>query len=55
MRYAINEKLETTPDRWNRTSKSKKKNQNTRRKGNVQIPGNIGSWHHQTSGDERKN
>ena len=24
-------------------------------KGNVQILGNIGSWHHQTSGDERKN
>ena len=24
-------------------------------KGNLQILGNIGSWHHQTSADERKN
>ena len=32
----------------------KKKNQNSRRKGNLQILGNIGSWHHQTNGDERK-
>ena len=28
--------------------------QNARRKGNLQILGNIGSEHHQTSGDERK-
>ena len=31
-----------------------RKNQNARGKGNLQILGNIGSWHHQTSGDERK-
>ena len=32
-----------------------KKNQNTRKKGNLQTLGNIGSEHHQTSGEERKN
>ena len=41
-------------DRRNQTTKSRK-NQNAKRKGNEQILGNIGSWHHQTSGDERKN
>ena len=34
---------------------NQEKNQNTRRKGNLPILGNIESWHHQTSGDERKN
>ena len=34
---------------------NQEKNQNARRKGNLQILGNIRSWHHQTSGDERKN
>ena len=29
-------------------------NQNTRRKGNFQVPENIGSGHHQTIEDERK-
>ena len=32
-----------------------KQNQNDDRKGNLQILGNIGSGHHQTSGDVRKN
>ena len=31
-----------------------KKNQNTSKKGNLQVLGNTGSGHHQTSGDERK-
>ena len=31
------------------------KSLNAQRRENVQILGNIGSWHHQTSGDERKN
>ena len=30
------------------------KNQNARRKGNLKLLENIGSWRHQTSGDERK-
>ena len=38
----------------NRTTKSRK-NQKARRKGNLQVLGNIGSGHSQTSGDERKN
>ena len=38
----------------NTTAKSRK-NQKARRKENLQILGNIGSWHRQTSGDERKN
>ena len=54
MWYASNEKQQTTPDGPNGTTKSRK-NQNTRRKGNLQILRDIGSWHHQTSGDERKN
>ena len=33
---------------------NQEKNQNARRKGNLQILGNIGSGHHQTSGEERK-
>ena len=34
---------------------NKEKNQNARRKGNIQILGNIGSGHDQTNGDEGKN
>ena len=45
--------LEMTPDGRNGTTKSRK-NQNDRRKGKLQIHGNIGSGHHQTSRDERK-
>ena len=37
---------------WYITTKSIK-NQNARRKGNLQILGNIGSGHYQTSGDKR--
>ena len=37
----------------NRTTKSSN-NQNVRRKGNLQILGDIGSWHDQTTGNERK-
>ena len=32
-----------------------RQDENTRRKGNVQILGHLGGWHHQTSRDERKN
>ena len=31
-----------------------RKNQNARRKGNLQILGNIGTWHYQTSRNESK-
>ena len=34
---------------------NQEKNENARWKGILQILGNIESWHHQTSGDERKN
>ena len=51
MRHANNEKQETTHDGRNRTTEPRK-NQNDRRKGNLQILGNIG--HHQTSGDKIK-
>ena len=54
MCHASNEKRETTHDGRKRTTESRK-NQNTRRKGNLQINGNTGSRHHQTSEDERKN
>ena len=40
-------------DRRNRSTKSRK-NQNARRKGNLQLTGNFGSGHHKTIGDERK-
>ena len=53
MHHAYNEKQETTRDGRNRTTKPRK-NQNTRRKRNLQILGNIESGHCQTSGDERK-
>ena len=54
MRHASNEKWGTTHDRKNRTTKSRK-NQNARRKGNLQIFGNIESWHPQTNGDKETN
>ena len=53
MHQASNEKQQITHVRKNRTTKSRK-NQNAQRKENQQILGNIGKWHHQTSGDERK-
>ena len=34
---------------------NQEKNQNVRRTGNLKALGNIGSGHHQISGDERKN
>ena len=48
MSYANNEKREMTNDGRNRTSKSRK-NKNSQRKGNLQILGNIGIGHQQTS------
>ena len=54
MSITYNEKQKTTNDGKNRSTKSKKKNENTQRKGNFQILGNIGSGHHQINGDERK-
>ena len=53
MRHASSEKWQTTRAGKSRTNKSNS-NQNARRKGNLQILGNIGSWHHQTSKNERK-
>ena len=50
MSVAIKKKRETTNNRGNRTAKSRK-NQNARRKVNLQVLGNFGSGHHQTSGD----
>ena len=54
MYHANNEKQKTTNDERNKTTKSRK-NQNIQREGNIQMLGNIGSGHHQISGDERKN
>ena len=51
MCHTNNEEWEMTDDRRNRTTKPRK-DQNAQRKGNLQILGNIGSWHHQTIGDE---
>ena len=48
MRHASNEKWQTTPNGRSRTTKSSS-HQNTRRKGNLQILGDIGSGHHQTN------
>ena len=53
MRHTSNEKRKTTHDGRNRTAKSRK-NQDIRRRGNVQILWSIGSWHHQTNRDEGK-
>ena len=54
MHHASNEKWQVTHDRRSRTTKSSS-NQNARRKGNLQILGNIGSWHHRTNRNQRKN
>ena len=54
MRHANYEKRETTHDGKNKTTLSRK-NRNAQRKEHLQILGNIGSGHHQTRGDERKN
>ena len=53
MHHGNYENWEITQCWRNGTTKSKK-NLNTRRKGNVQILGNIINRHHQTRGDERK-
>ena len=53
MCYAINEKGKTTNNGRNETIKLKIK-KNAQRKGNLQMNENIGSGHHQTSGEERK-
>ena len=47
MCYSNYEKWKTTNDGRNRTTKTRK-NQNTRRKGNLEISGNIGNGYHQT-------
>ena len=52
--HAYNKKQGKTNNGRNRTAKSRP-NQNTWRKGNLQVLGNIGSGHSQTSGDERIN
>ena len=53
LRHACNKKWQTIHYRRGRTTKSSS-HQNTRRKGNLQILGHIGSWHHQTTENERK-
>ena len=53
MCHANKEQRKTINDGRNRTTKSRK-NQNSQRKVNLQILGDIGSGHHQTCGDERK-
>ena len=42
-------------DKWYMTEGVELPNQVVIRKGNLQILGDTGSWHHQTSGNERKN
>ena len=54
MCYANNEERQTIPDRRNGTTKSTKKLDRSE-KGNLQLLGNIGSWHHQIRGDVRNN
>ena len=54
MRHDNNEKWQMTHNGRSRTTKSNS-NQNTWGKRNLQILGDIGSWYHQTSGNERKN
>ena len=53
MCYTPNEKWKKTNNGRNRTRKSRK-NKNAWRKGKLQVLGNIGSGHHQISGDESK-
>ena len=54
MCHANNEKQKMSSDGRNRSPKPRK-DRNTRRKGNLQLLGNIGCGHRQTKGDERKN
>ena len=53
MHHASNEKWQTAHNGRSQTTKSSSQ-QNTQRRGNLQILGNIGSWHYQTTGNERK-
>ena len=53
MYHAYNKKWKKTNNRRIKTPKSRK-NQNARRKRNLQVFGNIESGHHQTSGNEKK-
>ena len=53
MCHTINEKQKNTNDGRNSFTKSRK-NQNARRKENLQILENCGSWHHQKIGGEIK-
>ena len=53
MRHASNEKWQTTHNGRSQTTQSNG-HQNVRRKGNLQILGDIGSWQYQTTGNERK-
>ena len=53
MRHADNEKWKKKNNGMNRTAESVK-NQNALRKGKLQVLGNIGSGHHQTSGEKIK-
>ena len=50
MYHANNEKWKTANDRITETNN----NQNAQRKENLQILGNIGSEHHQTRGNKKK-
>ena len=52
--YVINEKWQMTHNGRSQTIKSNS-HQNAQRKGNLKILEDIGSWHHQTTGNERKN
>ena len=52
--HANYRKRKKTIDRRNKSTKSRK-NQNGPRKVNLEVFCNIGSRHHQTSGDKRKN
>ena len=54
MYHAHYVKWKKTNNRRN-TSAESRKNQKTRRKGKYQVLGDIGSGHHKTSEDERKN
>ena len=53
MGHANNEKRKTTNNGRNRATRSTK-NQNARRKGNLQILEKFRIGHHRTSGDKRK-
>ena len=51
MKFGENNAMLIMRRRRNRTAKLRK-NQNTQRKGNLQVLGSVGSRHHQTSEDE---